>query len=241
MIDNGVVITTPRTYRRKITLDDRRFVERLDWLDSDRVYRRTMKMYEERAYGFWAVILAETGDFAGLCGLLDQRVEGRYELELGYHLLLEYPGRGLATEAARAVMDYAFQSLGTKRLISIILPDNAASIGVAKKNGLVFEREAVFRGLVVSVFAVHNVCWASGAGHMSEIEASRGNSDFHRVAALLKLAAYALAVGGLFTWLILDKPSIGVAMLLAAAADGFASVFFDRRAVRRKQQIDKER
>jgi RimJ/RimL family protein N-acetyltransferase len=158
MIDNGVVITTPRTYMRKITLDDRRFVERLDWLDSDRVYRRTMKMYEERAYGFWAVILAETGNFAGLCGLLDQRVEGRYELELGYHLLPEYQGRGLATEAARAVMDYAFQSLGKKRLISIILPDNAASIGVAKKNGLVFEREAVFRGLVVSVFAVHNVC-----------------------------------------------------------------------------------
>lgn len=141
---------------RKITLDDRRYVERLDWLDSDRVYRRTMKMYEERDYGFWAVILSGTGRFAGLCGLLDQHVDGCHELEVGYHLLPEYRGRGLATEAARAVMDYAFRTLGKKRVISIILPDNDASIGVAKKNGLVLEKEATFRGHDVIVFAARN-------------------------------------------------------------------------------------
>jgi RimJ/RimL family protein N-acetyltransferase len=143
---------------RKLGADDRRLVERLDWLDTDRVYRRTMKMYEQHGYGFWAVILAGTDSFVGLCGLLDQEVEGRYELEVGYHLLPEYQGRGLATEAARAVMEYAFHTLGKKRLISIILPDNAASIGVAKKNGLVPERKAVFRGLDVAIYAVHNDC-----------------------------------------------------------------------------------
>ena len=156
MAENDAVITTPRTHLRKIKPDDRPFIERLDWLDTDRVYRRMMKMYEEQGYGFWAAVLAETGDFAGLCGLLDQQVESRYELEVGYHLLHEYRGRGLATEVARAAMEYAFQTLGKSRLISLILPDNAASIGVAGKNGLVLERDAVFRGLDVSVFAIHN-------------------------------------------------------------------------------------
>jgi len=73
------------------------------------------------------------------------------------------------------------------------------------------------------------------------MKSSSGNSNIQRVAGLLKLSAYVLAVGGLFTWLILDKSLLGVAMLLVAAADGFASVFLVRRAVRRKQDIDRER
>lgn len=75
---------------------------------------------------------------------------------------------------------------------------------------------------------------------MSDKERSRGESDFHRVAALLKLVAYALAVGGLFVWLILDKPFIGAALLLVAAADGIASSFISRRADKQRPGIEKE-
>jgi RimJ/RimL family protein N-acetyltransferase len=53
-------------------------------------------------------------------------------------------------------MEYAFRTLEKRRLISLILPANAASTGVAKKNGLALEREAVFRGLEVGVFAIYN-------------------------------------------------------------------------------------
>ena len=137
-------------------------MERLYWLDTDRVYRRTMQMYKEGGYGFWAIVLTDSDCFAGLCGLLDQVIDGCRELEVGYHLLPEHQGRGLATETARAVMQYAFHKLRKRRLISIILPDNDGSIGVAKKNGLVFEKEAVFRDLDVLVFSATRDNWVVG-------------------------------------------------------------------------------
>jgi dolichol kinase len=65
---------------------------------------------------------------------------------------------------------------------------------------------------------------------MSDRAGKRNESNFRRVAALLRLVAYALAVGGLFAWFILDKPFVGVVMLLVAASDGFASMFISRRA-----------
>ena len=163
MRDDAPIIETPRTFLRRITPQDKGFVQQLYWLDSDRVYRRTMQMYEENGYGFWAIVLADSGCFAGLCGLLDQDIDGCLELEVGYHLLPEHQGRGLATETARAVMQYAFDKLRKRRLVSIILPDNAGSIAVAKKNGLVFEKKAVFRDLDVRVFSARHDNWIVGA------------------------------------------------------------------------------
>jgi RimJ/RimL family protein N-acetyltransferase len=162
MDDDAPIIETPRTFLRRITPEDRGFVERLYWLDTDRVYRRTMQMYKEGGYGFWTIVLTDSGCFAGLCGLLDQDIDGCRELEVGYHLLPEHQGRGLATETARAVMQYAFDKLRKRRLISIILPDNEGSIGVAKKNGLVLEKAAVFRDLDVLVFSATRDNWNVG-------------------------------------------------------------------------------
>ncbi len=147
------VLETPRIGLRRLTEADRPAVARLDWLDTDRVLARCLAEYETRGHALWALILKDGGAFAGLCGLLAQEVEGRGELEVGYHLLPDFRRRGLAAEAARAVMDYAFRQVGARRIISIILPDNAASIRVALGNGLTFERAARFRGLDVSIYA----------------------------------------------------------------------------------------
>jgi RimJ/RimL family protein N-acetyltransferase len=59
-------------------------------------------------------------------------------------------------------MQYAFDKLRKRRLISIILPDNEGSIGVAKKNGLVLEKAAVFRDLDVLVFSATRDNWNVG-------------------------------------------------------------------------------
>jgi RimJ/RimL family protein N-acetyltransferase len=58
-----------------------------------------------------------------------------------------YWGRGIATEAAVMIRDWAFANLDREKLISIIEPENAASIPVAKKIGMNFERECLFMGL----------------------------------------------------------------------------------------------
>jgi RimJ/RimL family protein N-acetyltransferase len=146
------VVETARTGMRELTAEDCESVAMLDWLDADRVLRRCMEQYRTRGHGLWALELKSDGAFVGLCGLIAQEIEGVDELEVAYHVLPDYRGRGLASEAARGVMGYAYGTLGVGRIVSIIEPDNGASIAVALGNGLTFERPARFRGVDVAIY-----------------------------------------------------------------------------------------
>ena len=66
--------------------------------------------------------------------------------ELGYWLAARAWGRGLATEAARAIVAFAFDELRLPRLICLFEPENTASRRVAEKVGMTFERMAVIEG-----------------------------------------------------------------------------------------------
>ena len=103
--------------------------------------------YREHGLGLWALIVKETGELAGDCGLMRQVVDGVTETEVGYHLARRFQGQGLATEAARAWLDYGFQDLHLPRITSLILPENLPSRRVAERNGLVVERETIWAGL----------------------------------------------------------------------------------------------
>jgi ribosomal-protein-alanine N-acetyltransferase len=81
-------------------------------------------------------------------------VDGAEEIEIGYRLDPKYWGLGLATEAARAVRDHAFSDLKLDHVISLIHPENVASRRVAEKNGMVVEKETVFRGFPTIVFGI---------------------------------------------------------------------------------------
>jgi ribosomal-protein-alanine N-acetyltransferase len=88
----------------------------------------------------------DTHRVIGHCGLLDKEVEGHAEIELVYVLAADSWGRGYATEIAIALRDYAFRELGLRRLISLIEPENIASMRVAEKAGMAFEKEIVRPG-----------------------------------------------------------------------------------------------
>lgn len=92
--------------------------------------------------GLWATILKENGAYIGRCGLLPWTVDGQDEVEVAYMIDKAYWGRGLGTEAAQGIRDYAFETLGLNRLVSFIDPQNAASAKVAVHTGMTFEREA---------------------------------------------------------------------------------------------------
>jgi ribosomal-protein-alanine N-acetyltransferase len=96
---------------------------------------------EHPELGLWATIHKETGQFIGRCGLLPWTIHGRAEVEVAYLLAKEYWGQGLATEAAQAIVDYAFDRLHLTRLICMIYAENQASIGVATRIGMTFESE----------------------------------------------------------------------------------------------------
>ena len=91
--------------------------------------------------GLWATLLKETGQFIGRCGLLPWTIDGRYEVEIAYMIDKTFWGQGLGTEAAAGIQDYAFEQLGLTRLICLIDADNQASIRVAEKIGMAFEKE----------------------------------------------------------------------------------------------------
>lgn len=87
-----------------------------------------------RGYGLWVVEEKAGGAFLGRIGLW--RPEGWPGLELGWTLAREAWGHGFATEAARAAMAWGWAQLDVAQLISIIAPENAASIRVAERLGM---------------------------------------------------------------------------------------------------------
>lgn len=114
-------------YAYEHAFDDREVQE---WLD------RQIKRYETDGFGLWAVILKETGEMIGQCGLTMQDCMGKCVTEVGYLFQKKQWHMGYATEAAIACREYAFETLGLEEVYSIIRDNNEASIGVAERNGM---------------------------------------------------------------------------------------------------------
>lgn len=91
--------------------------------------------------GLWATIHKESGAFIGRCGLLPWTLDGQPEVEVAYTISQAFWGQGLATEAARAILHYGFETLHLARLVSLIDAENIASQKVAEKIGMRFEKE----------------------------------------------------------------------------------------------------
>jgi ribosomal-protein-alanine N-acetyltransferase len=90
--------------------------------------------------GLWATIHKETDRFIGRCGLLPWTIGQCAEVEVAYLLAREYWGQGLATEAARGIVQHGVEQLGLSRLICMIHPENQASVRVARAIGMTLEK-----------------------------------------------------------------------------------------------------
>lgn len=163
----GSILETPRLLLRKHTMADVPAMEAVlgdpvtmqfypsafdrqgvvDWI------QRSLDRYERDGHGLWAMLLKGSHELIGDCGCSLQEVEGTNEFEIGYHVRRDLWGRGYATEAARACMNYAFTTLGAKRLISMIRPENIASWRVAEKNGMTRQKIVFWRGYDHCVYA----------------------------------------------------------------------------------------
>lgn len=120
----------------------------------ERVLNRYIRDYEIDGHSFFATILKNGQRFIGQCGLLNQEVEGRAEIELGYVLARQYWQHGLAVEGIQALKDYGLQQLGFPRVISLIPPDNHASVYIAEKIGMHHERDVEQWGQRFSLYMV---------------------------------------------------------------------------------------
>lgn len=111
---------------------------------------RNLAHQREHGFGLFSVVLNETGELIGDCGLEVMDIGA----ELGYDLQSAHWNRGLATEAAAAVRDYAFGSLRLPRLISLVRVGNEASRRVAEKVGMGFVEQISRAGTDYWLFAI---------------------------------------------------------------------------------------
>jgi RimJ/RimL family protein N-acetyltransferase len=108
--------------------------------------------WQMRGYGMWAMEERATGTLVGWTGFAEP--EGWPGFELAWTLARRFWGRGYATEGARAALGYAFTVLGKDRVISLIRPENDASIRVAERLGERLEGRTVVIGTEFLVYAV---------------------------------------------------------------------------------------
>ena len=81
---------------------------------------------------YWPIFELSSKDFIGCCGLRPYR---KNKYEMGFHLRPQFWGKGYATEAAKAVIDYAFSVLKTEALFAGHNPNNIASSKILVKLG----------------------------------------------------------------------------------------------------------
>jgi [ribosomal protein S5]-alanine N-acetyltransferase len=168
------ILSDPETMRYYPAPYDRAGVEQ--WIE------RNCQRYHDDGVGLWAMELNRTTDFdaprfrdqdsemkgskaqgselhkvIGDCGITVQRVEAEPFYEIGYHLRRDLWGRGLATEAAIACRDWAFSHLETKRLISLIRPENLPSRRVAERIGMSIWKHVNWRGLHHYVYSIQKL------------------------------------------------------------------------------------
>jgi RimJ/RimL family protein N-acetyltransferase len=115
---------------------------------------KQLNRYAKNLFGLQALIDKRTNEFIGQCGLLLQEVDGRQEVEVGYHILRKHWGKGYAPEAARLFIDFAFEKNLSNSVISIINSKNIKSQRVAQKNGLIKENQTSWRNMDVFIYRV---------------------------------------------------------------------------------------
>lgn len=164
-----VVLETERLFLRRFTYNDIDNLatifadpETMRFLDGPRTRDELwgeigyyLDAYERNGLNFWAAIHKADNRLIGRCGLLLQTVDGRAEVEIAYTIARPYWNQGLGTEAARGIREYAFDNLPSERLISLIDPENIASQRVAEKNGMHYEKDTEFEGILLRMYMVN--------------------------------------------------------------------------------------
>jgi RimJ/RimL family protein N-acetyltransferase len=112
-----------------------RYLRAREPIDTAAQFARFRRHWEEHGYGLWAVEERETGRFIGRVGLSHHRLWPQ-DVEVGWALDPAAWGRGYATEGGAAALAHGFGELGVDRVVSIVHPENAASIAVMSRLGI---------------------------------------------------------------------------------------------------------
>lgn len=123
--------------------DVRQFVDDIDEylnveIEKHKAYIKNVYCFY--GYGYWGVFSKSTGKLIGRCGIQNNEIDGKMEIELGYLLDVNHWGNGYAIECTKSVINYAFTELGIPRIVAIIDKLNSRSQKVAENIGMKIEK-----------------------------------------------------------------------------------------------------
>jgi RimJ/RimL family protein N-acetyltransferase len=115
---------------------------------SDETIDRYLAAFDRDGFSFFAATLRDTGDFIGTIGLQTMRDAvpnlPQPAVEIGWRLAQSAQGKGLATEGARTIVDFAFNKLGLNEVVAITALPNQPSRHVMEKLGMTHRPELDF-------------------------------------------------------------------------------------------------
>ena len=118
--------------------------------EAEKALASIIEHWRRQGFGRWAVEDKVTGKFVGFGGL-----RSLFGLpEVVYHFAKAHWGKGLATEVARASLQYGFDDHRFERIVAIAKPDNAASIHVMEKLGMHFEKQTSYYDIEVVQYGI---------------------------------------------------------------------------------------
>ncbi len=117
-----------------------------------RIVENVFGDYEKHGFGRLAVELKGENKFIGFTGL--KYLEDMDEVDLGYRFMKEYWGKGIATESAKACVNLGFNTLGLKRMIAMVLPENIGSIRVLEKLNFEYEKDIIEDNQLVKIYSL---------------------------------------------------------------------------------------
>lgn len=121
------------------------------------IIRDSLRLFATDGFGLWSLRLRETGELAGFGGFWHFRDPPELELLLG--LAEAWWGRGIAAEAGRALIRFAFETLGFGEVRGSTDAPNRASIRVMEKMGMEFDRRANVGGLDTVFYGIRRPDW----------------------------------------------------------------------------------
>jgi RimJ/RimL family protein N-acetyltransferase len=139
--------------------------------------------WQLRGTGTWAVEHRATGETIGALGFCEP--EGWPGLELAWRLARPWWGQGRATEGARAALDWGFGVLGRDEVISLILPENGASIRLAERLGMQLAGRAEALGNELLRYGIERERWAGtgrAAAEVGSFDVEKRSSRFENAA-----------------------------------------------------------
>ena len=106
--------------------------------ESDNLARRIIAKFEEQGWGLWAASVPNVLDFIGFIGLAKATFEAHFTpaVEVGWRLAFDHWGKGYATQGAKAVLAYGFETINLPEIISFTAKQNTRSRGVMERIGM---------------------------------------------------------------------------------------------------------